>query len=209
MSIECIEQYDLVPSPEIVAAVLREGGLNRFGEPNYRVRWGWRCLELRGGEHVDYDDYGGVRRREVRYEWWPRYAPASSRYHLEVWNPPEAYGCPELWESQTKAYVRGETVTQLGPFPARGDYEHVLTLQSPGGEFVQPTAEMMEAFVRLHKRTRHRTPTEIREDLAAETERKKRDRTRKYHDILDSERVAFPWRTWVPVTGQAPRQLFS
>ena len=207
--IKVLEQYDLRPSPEVERAVLLYGGLNRFGDPNYRLRWGFRCLELRGGEHTDYDDHGDVVRREVRYQWWPRYEPKSNRYHLEVWMPPEFYGSPDSWYAETKQYVGGQTVARLGDYPHRGDYEHVATLESPSGQFVEPTPQAVADMTRLHKRTRDRTRSEIKASIDAELDYQKTARQRKYHDILDSEKVAFPWRTWVPVTGQNPRQLYS
>lgn len=207
--IKVLEHYNLEPSPAVQDAILLVGGLNRFDAPNYRLRWGWQCLELRGGEHVDYDDHGTVLRREVRHEWWPRYAPANSRFHLEVWRPPEFYGSPRQWQDQTRAWVRGMAVAQLGDYPRRGDYEHVATMESPDGSYVEPVASVVADMIRLHQRMQSRTPSEIRAGIRADEEHKKAERVRKYRDILDSEKVAFPWRTWVPVTGKNPRQLVS
>ena len=208
-SIRVLEHYDLCPTAEVERAVLLAGGLNRFGDPNYRLRWGYRCLELRGGEHVDHDQYGDVVRREVRYSLWPRYEPKSNRFHLECWMPPEFYGSPEEWHEQTKQYVGGRTVSRLGDYPRRGDYEHVATMESPTGQYVEPTAQALADMIWLHKRMRNRSRDEVRSAIRGGLDYEKRERSRKYHDILDSEKVAFPWRTWVPVAGQNPRQLYS
>lgn len=208
-AIRVIEHYTLPLPPGVEDAVLRTGGRNRYGGPAYRLTWGWQALELRGGEHVDTDESGSLVRTEVRYELWPRYAPANSRWHLEIWMPPEFYGSPASWLEATKKYIRGETVEQLGLYPSRGDYELVATMETPAGEYVEPVPDLVADMIRVHQRQRNRTRTEIRAGIDADLEYKKAERARKYRDILDSEKVAFPWRTWVPVSGQNPRQLYS
>lgn len=208
-SIRVIEHYSLPLPPGVAEAILRAGGVNRYGEPAYRLTWGFQALELRGGEHTDYDDSGYPIRTEVRYQSWPRYSPRDNRFHLEVWMPPEFYGTPGSWLEATKKYIRGETVEQLGLYPSRGDYELVATMETPTGEYVEPHADAVADMIRLHLRTRNRTRDEIRAGIAAGLEYQKSERARKYRDILDSEAVAFPWRTWVPVTGKGPRQLYG
>lgn len=208
-SIQILEHFDLTPALEVEDACIRAGGLNRFGEPNYRLVWGWRALELRGGEHTDYDEDGYPIRTELRYEWCPRYAPKNNRFHLQVWQPPEFYGSPDDWYESTEAYIRGQRIARLGDYPKRGDYELVATMEGPKGEYVPPVASAVADMIRLHQRLRHRKRDEIRHGIESETEQKDRRRTNKYHDILDSNAVAFPWKTWVPVTGPSPRQLYS
>ena len=208
-AIRVLEHFNLTPPPSVAAACVRAGGLNRFGDPNYRLVWGWQALELRGGEVTDYDDDGYPIRTELRYEWWPRYAPKNSRFHLQVWVPPEKYGSPDDWYEITESYIRGQKVARLGDYPHRGDYELVATMEGPNGEYVAPNAQAVEDMIRLHQRVRHRKPYAIRESLNEELESRKREREQKYRDILDSQAVAFPWKTWVPVTGPSPRQIYS
>ncbi|HUN62706.1 MAG TPA: hypothetical protein VMU53_11985, partial [Candidatus Sulfotelmatobacter sp.] len=41
------------------------GGLNRFGDPNYRVVWGWNRLAWIGGKFEDRDQHGTLLREVV------------------------------------------------------------------------------------------------------------------------------------------------
>lgn len=207
--IRVIEHFDLAPPADVAAAATRVGGLNRFGGPNYRLVWGYRCLELRGGEHTDYDDDGYPIRTELRYDWWPRYTPKDNRFHLQVWMPPESYGSPDDWYETTEKYIRGERVAMLGEYPHRGDYELVATMEGPGGQYVPPDRSAVEDMIRLHQRIRHRKPSAIKQSIEDELAAQKRDRANKYRDILDSQALAFPWKTWVPVTGPSPKPIYS
>lgn len=113
----------------------RAGGLNRFGEPNYRAVWGWNRLTPIGGK---WEDNGRV---EIRME--PKY-PQFNRWHIEKWLPPESYGSPAMWDLTTKEHG----VLALGPYPSRGEYEHCLTLEGPNGEFIQLTPLVAEHIAR-------------------------------------------------------------
>src|SRR5579864_4545421 len=94
------------------AAVAREltlaGGVNRFGEPMFRVVWGWdrivpihgewqefeQCLATLRDKVTGYVESRPVTRLvrsviETRHV--PKYLPANC-WHLEMWRPPEEYG---------------------------------------------------------------------------------------------------------------------
>ncbi len=81
---------------------------------------------------------GALLREVVQMRREPKYLP-HDRWHIERWMPAESYGSPEEWAAQTGEFVGGRSVAALGPYPARGDYEHCFTVQGPGGEFVQLT----------------------------------------------------------------------
>ena len=137
-------------TPEYIAARLAlAGGLNRFGEPNYRAVWGWNRLTPIGGRWAD---KGVV---EVRTE--PKY-PQVNRWHIEKWCPPEMYGTREQWELETTE----EGVLALGPYPSRGEYEHAMVLEGRNGEFIQLTSTVVEYIAgaiersRLHPRSHGR-----------------------------------------------------
>lgn len=115
--------------------VARAGGLNRFGEPNFRVVWGGSRLAWIGGRWTDRDAHGNVIRESVELRRVPKYVPLD-RWHLERWMPPEAYGSPEGWYTQTVETEDGIRVPALGPYPSRGEYEHCFTLEGSRGEFV-------------------------------------------------------------------------
>ena len=62
--------------------------------------------------------------------------------------------------SKRRKSSSGKTVAALGPYPSRGEYEHVFTLEGPHGEFVQLTpaiveqlSRMIEASRRIHRGT--------------------------------------------------------
>ena len=126
------------------AALQRAGGVNRFGEPNYRAVWGWNRLAWIGGKFEEHDPSTGSLLREVvelRQE--PKY-PAVNRWHIERWVPPEVYGSPRAWYAQTIERENGVSIPALGPYPSRGEYEHCFTLEGPSGEFVQLTPTIAE-----------------------------------------------------------------
>src|SRR5208337_4984471 len=123
------------------------GGVNRYGEANYRVVWGWNRLAWIGGRFEDRDERGEVVRGVVELRREPKYA-AVNRWHVERWVPPEAYGSPKEWYAQTVERANGRNVPALGPYPERGEYEHCFTIQGPGGEFVQLTPAIVEHVAR-------------------------------------------------------------
>ena len=121
--------------------VTRAGGLNWLGEANFRVVWGGSRLAWIGGRWTDHDASGNVIRETTELRKEPKYVPVN-RWYIERWMPPEAYGSPDEWFSQTIEIENGIKVSALGPYPSRGEYEHCFTLQSSNGEFLQlsPTA---------------------------------------------------------------------
>ncbi len=136
-------------TPEAVARRLeRAGGVNRYGEPNYRAVWGWNRLAWIGGKFEDRDpDSGSLLREVVELRQEPKY-PAVNRWHIERWVPPETYGSPRAWYAQTIERENGISIPALGPYPSRGEYEHSFTLESPRGEFVQLTPTIAEHIAR-------------------------------------------------------------
>lgn len=134
--------------PESVARTLTlAGGANRFGEPNYRAIWGWNRLAWIGGKFEDLDEHGALVRERIELRLEPKY-PQLNRWHIERWLPPEAYGSPRQWYSQTIEREGAQSVPALGPYPSRGDYEHCFTLETPRGEFVQLTIAIAEHIAR-------------------------------------------------------------
>ena len=131
-------------TPETVAHRLeRAGGINRFGESNYRAVWGWNRLAWIGGKFEDRDEHGALLRERVELRMEPKY-PAVNRWHIERWVPPEVYGSPRAWYAQTIERENGVSIPALGPYPSRGEYEHCFTLEGPRGEFIQLTPTIAE-----------------------------------------------------------------
>jgi hypothetical protein len=135
-------------TPANVALILaRAGGLNRFGEPNYRAVWGWNRLAWIGGKFEDRDEHGALLRERFELREEPKY-PAVNCWHIERWLPPEAYGSPRQWYAQTIERENGVSIPALGPYPSRGEYEHCFTLEGPRGEFIQLTPTVAEHIAR-------------------------------------------------------------
>jgi hypothetical protein len=142
------------PPNEIARRLTVAGGRNRFGQPNFRAVWGWCRLSWIGGKWEDRDPQSGKTVRETigeRLE--PKYVPFD-RWHIERWCPPEMYGSPEDWQTQTAEIIDGKTISGLGPYPSRGEYEHVFTLEGPRGEFVQLTPAIVEQLSRMIEASR-------------------------------------------------------
>ena len=144
-------------APEDVARRLRlAGGINRYGEANYRVVWGWSRLTWIAGKWADRDASGRLLREVLELREAPKYFP-HERWHLERWCPPEVYGSPEQWYAQTLEVEGAHSIPALGPYPARGEYEHCFTLEgcarcgaehAPCGRFLALTPSVVEHVAR-------------------------------------------------------------
>jgi hypothetical protein len=187
-------------TPENVARRLeRAGGINRFGEPNYRAVWGWNRLAWIGGKFEDHDPSTGSLLREVielRQE--PKY-PAVNRWHIERWVPPEVYGSPRTWYAQTIERENGVSIPALGPYPSRGEYEHCFTLEGPGGEFVQLTPTAAEHIARAIEFSRHVPRSRKRSSIDDRERREDRAYDEWAFDKLDDAVPAFHQRPFVTI----------
>jgi len=179
-------------TPESVAQRLeRAGGINRFGEANYRAVWGWNRLAWIGGKFEEHDPESGSLLREIvelRQE--PKY-PAVNRWHIERWVPPETYGSPRAWYAQTIERENGISIPALGPYPSRGEYEHCFTLESPRGEFLQLTPTIAEHIARAIEWSRKFPRARQRRVLYERESREERNYESWAYDLLDDAVPAF------------------
>jgi hypothetical protein len=121
--------------PEVTERLKLAGGLNPFGEPMFRVVWGWDRVVPNHGLYKEMTVRVDSQREitlptnivETRME--PKYLPASC-WHLEMWRPPSDYGTPETWGKLGQEIVGDLTVDTSGPFPHRGEYELCYPLTS-------------------------------------------------------------------------------
>lgn len=187
-------------TPENVAHRLkRAGGINRFGEPNYRAVWGWNRLAWIGGKFEEHDPATGSLLREIvelRQE--PKY-PAVNRWHIERWVPPEAYGSPRLWYAQTVECESGVSIPALGPYPSRGEYEHCFTLEGPHGEFLQLTPTNAEHIARAIEFSRNLPRSSKRRSMDERDRREDRAYDAWAYDKLDDAVPAFHKQPFVTV----------
>lgn len=190
------EKYD---TPENVAYRLaRAGGINRFGEPNYRAIWGWKRLAWIGGKFEDRDEHGALLRERIELREEPKY-PAVNRWHIERWLPPEAYGSPRQWYSQTIERENGVSIAALGPYPSRGDYEHCFTLEGPRSEFLQLTPTAAEHIARAIEFSRGLSSARTRSHLYNRAQRREQHYESWAYDALDDAVPAFHKQPFVTV----------
>jgi hypothetical protein len=187
-------------TPETVAyRLFRAGGINRFGEANYRAVWGWNRLAWIGGKFEERDSSTGSLLREVvelRQE--PKY-PAVNRWHIERWVPPEVYGSPRAWHAQTIERENGVSIPALGPYPSRGEYEHCFTLEGPRGEFLQLTTTIAEQIARAIEWSRNSPRAKSRSRLYAREQHTDRRYEQWAYDVLDDAVPAFHTQPFVAV----------
>ena len=185
---------------EIQARVARAGGMNLYGEPNFRVVWGWSRLTWIGGKWADRDSSGNVIRERIELRREPKYIP-HDRWHIERWLPPEAYGTRDQWRAQTIESEDGILIPALGPYPSRGDYEHCFTVQGARGEALPLTAAVCDAVVRAIEWTRQQPPRTLRRALDRREDRGQRAWHAHADDVLDDSGRAFHGMPFVGFTG--------
>ena len=186
-------------TPEEVARRLEAaGGRNRFGEPNYRVTWGWNRLAWIGGKFEDRDAHGDLVREVVELRLEPKY-PQVNRWHVERWVAPDVYGSPREWYANTVESANGVSVPALGPYPERGEYEHCFTLQGPKGEFVQLTPTIVEHVARAIECARRFPPAKQRGMLYEREAREEREYEEWAYTLMDDEAPALHGQPFVTV----------
>jgi hypothetical protein len=176
----------------------RAGGVNRYGEPNFRVVWGGSRLAWIGGRWTDRDAHGNTTREAIEIRRLPKYLPVD-RWHIERWMPAESYGSPEQWFAQTTEIEDGIRIAALGPYPSRGDYEHCFTLESASGEFIPLSPAACDWIVRAIDWSRRQSRTEMRGAIASREARRERHVDRGMDDILDDAVPAFHSQPFVTV----------
>ena len=169
----------------IAERITRAGGSNRYGEPNFRVVWGGARLTWIGGRWTDRDAHGNVSREAIELRQVPKYLP-TDRWHIERWMPPEFYGSPHQWRALTSETEDGIRIPALGPYPARGDYEHCFTLQSSAGEFEPLNAAACDYIVRAIEWSRRQPRSDQRAAIAQRETRRARDWDRTADAALDA-----------------------
>jgi hypothetical protein len=134
--------------PEVVEELRLAGGNNRFGEPNFRVVWGYDRIVPMHGRWENWQTYLGTltdkytghkeTRQFVKLEssvietrLVPKYLPGNC-WHLEMWRPPEEYGTREEWAKLGEEVIDGLTIDTSGPYPDRGEYELCYPLTHDG-----------------------------------------------------------------------------
>lgn len=216
-SSEAVELHDC---PAHVTKELKlAGGTNPFGEPLFRVVWGYNRIVPMHGEwqewehsvaklidkltgHIEERPFIRLVRSVIETREEPKYLPANC-WHLEKWCPPEDYGSPDLWRKQGEEVVAGMTVDTAGEFPHRGEYELVMPLTSDFtgmGKPVPLTADIVANLVRMVIAGRERFSM-VQRKAAIEQRLKREDEgfTRRAIDIMKDGMRPFASETFVTV----------
>lgn len=177
-----------LPPREAVRLLTKIGGLNPFGEPNYRAVWSGQRFSWVAGLWTDRDSEGYVIREVLAARYTQKY-PVFNRWILEQWLGPEKYGSPETWYRQTKEWGEEGNLPQLGPYPTRGDYELACLIETPPPEraFVQLTSTLIEDFfwqLKLAKMRSYAENVRHRKEVAA---KEKADFVKYSHELLNEE----------------------
>jgi hypothetical protein len=163
---ERIEHHE--PPESVVEQLRLAGGNNRFGEPNFKVCWGFNRIVPIHGEWQEFEQVKATLRDKVtgygesrivtrlkssivETRRVPKYLPGNC-WHLEMWRPPEEYGTPESWSKAGEEVIGLQTIDTAGPFPERGEYELCYPLTHDGTNRGQPiplVAEVVESIVRM------------------------------------------------------------
>lgn len=163
------------------------GGLNPFGQPNYRLVWGYQRGHWIGDSyHLKYVDRH--RHRE--------------RWHLEKWAPASDFGTPEQWYASAMVDFGGRMVNVLGPYPAQGDYVRVVVFENYfTSEYVRPLESLVvEAIVR-NRQHAEQSRLEIRRKIQNDIAATQRAADAQMDEVMGSREAAFPFKNWMPMSG--------
>jgi hypothetical protein len=186
--------------------VARAGGLNPFGEPNFRVVWGGSRLAWIGGRWTDRDAHGNAIREAIELRRAPKYFP-HDRWHIERWLPAETYGSPETWRAQTIEIEDGIAIPALGPYPSRGDYEHCFTLSGARSEFIPLSPAACDWIVRAIEWARRQPRSARRTAVALRESRRALDFDRLADDMLDDAVPGLRGRPFISLANTEPARF--
>lgn len=211
--------------PEHIAEALRvAGGENRFGEPNFRVVWGYdRIVPIHGqweewgnyqatlkDKHTGYSEtrhFSKLEKTVIETRHVPKYLPGNC-WHLEMWRPPEEYGSPEEWSKLGEEVIKGLTIDTSGPFPSRGEYELCYPLTSDGtsrGTPVILVESVVEEIVNMIRRGREQFNFQQRKAAIEQREAKKEEGlVKRTCDILKDGMKPFAGEEFVTVLENKP-----
>lgn len=171
------------------------GGSNPFGEPMFRVVWGYdRIVPIHGKWEqweqfqatltdkktgfTDVRHFSKLTSSVVETRHVPKYLPANC-WHLEMWRPAEEYGSLESWRKQGEEVADGMTVDTSGPYPERGEYElcYPLTHDATSrGEPIPLVGDVVEELVYRICRDREKSiPFQQRRAAIEQRERKREE----------------------------------
>jgi hypothetical protein len=195
------------PTPQSAVDALQKYGTSLSGDPLYRIVWSETRRYLSGGLWSEFSDAESkhLLREVAEYRQVPVY-PGKQRWVLEKWCPPEAYGSPDIWDAENRDEKTG--LLTLGPFPNRGDYEHVQTFESDG-QYVPLVPETINAICYLIEKSREFSFRQKKAALEAQQAKEDRAFKSRQDDILKDARGAFNNQPMSVAGGSADRKFKS
>jgi hypothetical protein len=205
--------------PHVAKELTIAGGLNPFGEPNFRVVWGYNRIVPITGEWQEFEQFVAtlrdkvtgyaesrpvtrLKRSVIETRYLPKYLPANC-WHLEMWRPPEEYGTPEEWRKHGEEVIQGLTVDTSGPYPSRREYELCYPLTSDGtsqGETIPLVMDVVADIVRMIKYGRQAFSLQQRKAAIEQHERlKEGGLVKRTVDMLQDGLKPFAGETFVTV----------
>jgi hypothetical protein len=171
MPVQVLRESKVCPN-EYTEFLVRIGGLNPFGRPNFRLVWGesatntiWGQMEDGScGQHVKLR-YGGI-----------------PRWNLEMWKPAEMFGSPEQWYAESYDPITGYHV--CGDYPFQGDYCHHTRLHALN-------FAILEELIPKIDKARGMTFSQRKAIIEAEMEAEKQDRLKRGKDAYLDASPAF------------------
>ena len=213
--ISVISQGENRVPEEVKLRLLLAGGVNRFGQPNFRIVWGAQRIIKMHGEWQEvepakptgvYNDKGymvmtapRVKSSVIETREVPKYLPVEC-FFLEKWCPPEMYGTPETWHKAGVEVVGASTVDTAGPFPSMGEYELVMPITidgTPRGQRLPLYPQLVEMLVQLIQKSVDFSFAQRRAAIMQRLEREDTQFTDKAESILRDGIPAFSGQTFV------------
>lgn len=190
---------------EIQVIATRAGGLNLYGEPIYRVVWGWSRLTIIAGEWEDYDQHGNWIRTVGEYRWEPKNMPFD-RWHLERWLPPSHFISRKHWYEITDEEFNGVHFAALGAFPSRGEYEGCYVFENSDGSYQPLSSYVVETICRALNYQRNMADAQRREATKKRDSKEEKDFYNLAYDLAEDAYPAFHGKLNVGVTRQIERK---
>lgn len=172
----CGNVYSMEAPPAVQPLLRRLGGVSPYGDPIYRLVWGWDAKRWKNGREVRWFDDGYRERRHLE------------RFHIFKWLP--------WWKVATS---RAEWRADLdGPFPYRGHYEPLLAIEEAStGAYVRPSEEIARETYERNRDASARNEDRVRLDILAAEEAKKMLHRKRCHDVMVKNLAAFPGKSWI------------
>jgi hypothetical protein len=150
-------RYDLTPSgldaPPWCDPLLRQFGVNPWGESIFRVVWAPRRITLYGGYWWD----NGL----FEYRFVPRYSRKKC-WMLERWIPARHFASPLLW---TQLTCNSEGYLSNGPYPQYGAYFSCYLFANPDNSYIPLLPDLVLLTTQAIYSGRIRKTWEIRDAI--------------------------------------------